>query len=272
MSLSLLNRDDAPFDQQFWNTLDDTIKNVAQAQLSVRKLLYTEGPCGLGMQFVPGNEKLVEAFEGGPDISLPQGVPLVQLSSSFNIAARDIEAFQKAGLKINLENLINSLLKITTQEDKVLLYGIKASGLYGLMSYPEALRMKLDKWEQVGDAVESILKAVEILDKEGFHGPYSLALSTNLYNKLFRRYPNTEIIEMDHLKTLVTEGIIKSAAIESGGVLVASAQEYASIVLGQDLVAGFEGPSGRDYVFTLSETVALRIVVPKSICVLESPV
>ena len=52
MSLSLLNRDDAPFDQQFWNTLDDTIKNVAQAQLSVRKLLYTEGPCGLGMQFV----------------------------------------------------------------------------------------------------------------------------------------------------------------------------------------------------------------------------
>lgn len=271
MSLSLLNRDDAPFDQQFWDTLDDTIKNVAQTQLSVRKLLYTEGPCGLGMQFVPGNEKPVKALEEGPDISLPQGIPLVQLSSSFSIAARDIEAFQKAGLKINLENLINSLLKITSQEDKLLLYGIKASGLYGLMSHPEVLRMKLEPWDQVGDAVESILKATEILDKEGFHGPYSLALSTNLYNKLFRRYPNTEIIEMDHLKILVTEGIIKSTGIDSGGILLASALEYASIVLGQDLVAGFEGPSARDYVFTLSETVALRIVVPKSICVLESP-
>ncbi len=269
MSLRLLNRDDAPFDQQFWNNLDNTIKNVAQTQLSVRKLLYTEGPCGLGIQFVPGNEKLVEALEGGPDISIAQGVPLVQLSSSFSIAARGIEAFQKAGVKINLENLISCLLKITSQEDKLLLYGVKASGLYGLMSHPEVLRMKLDSWDQVGDAVESVLKAVEILDREGFHGPYSLALSANLYNRLFRRYPNTEIIEMDHLKTLVTEGIIKSAAIESGGVLLASAQEYASIILGQDLVAGFEGPSGRDYVFTLSETLALRIVVPRSICVLE---
>jgi uncharacterized linocin/CFP29 family protein len=270
MSLKLLNRDDAPFDQQFWNLLDDTIKNVAQSQLSARKLLYTEGPAGLGLQFVPGNEKMVEALEGGPDISLPQGVPLVQLSSSFSIAARDIEASRKTGLRINLENLISSLLKITSQEDKLLLYGIKASGLYGLMNHPQALRMKLDKWDQVGDAMESVLKAVDILDKEGYHGPYSLGLSANLYNKLFRRYPNTEIIEMEHLKTLVTDGIIKSAAIDSGGVLIASALEYASIVLGQDLVAGFEGPSARDYVFSLSETVALRIVVPKSICVLES--
>lgn len=270
MSLSLLNRDDAPFDQQFWKTLDDTVKNVAQAQLSVRKLLYTEGPCGLGLQFVPGNEKLVEAKEDGPDISLAHGVPLVQLSSSFSIAARDIEAFKKAGLKINLENLISSVLKITSQEDRLLLYGIKDSGLYGLISHPEVLRFKMNPWDQVGDAVESILKATEVLDKEGFYGPYSLALSTTLYNKLFRRYPDTEIIEMNHLQTLVTEGIIKSAAISSGGVLIASAQEYVSIVLGQDLMAGFEGPSSRDYVFNLSETVALRIVVPKSICVLEN--
>lgn len=269
MSLSLLNRDDAPFDQHFWNTIDTTVRNVAQAQLSARKLLYTEGPCGLAMQFIPGNEQLVEALEGGPDISLPQGVPLVQLSSSFSIAARDIEAFQKAGLKLNMDNLISNLLRITSQEDNLLYYGLKASGLYGLLTHPHALRMKLSSWDQVGDAVESIIRATEILDREGFHGPYSLALSTTLYNKLFRRYPNTETIELEHLKSLVTDGIIKSAAITSGGVLVASGIEYASIVLGQDLVAGFEGPSARDYVFSLSETLALRLIIPKSICILE---
>lgn len=161
MSINLLNRDDAPFDQQFWSTIDSTVKNVAQSQLSARKLLFTEGPCGLGMQFVPGNEQLVEALEGGPDISVPLGVPLVQLSSAFSIAARDIEAFQKAGLKLNMENLISNLLKITSQEDKLLFYGVKASGIYGLLNHPHAMQIKLSPWEQVGDAVESILKAIK---------------------------------------------------------------------------------------------------------------
>jgi uncharacterized linocin/CFP29 family protein len=90
-----------------------------------------------------------------------------------------------------------------------------------------------------------------------------------LYNKLFRQYPNTEILELDHLKKIVTGGIIKSAAIASGGVLITGGAEFVTIVLGQDLMAGFEGPSARDYVFTLSETLALRLIVPKSVCVLD---
>lgn len=267
--MNLLNRDDVPFGTEFWSMLDSTVKSIAQMQLSARKLIYTEGPVGLGLQFVPGNEKLIEKSEGGEEISLPQGTPLVQLSTTFSVAGRDIEAFQKAGLKLNLQELINSLIKITAQEDKLLFYGSKLSGLSGLLTHPDVLRIKLTSWDQPGDSVESVIRAIEMLDKEGFHGPYSLALSVSLYNKLFRRYPNTEILELDHLKQLVTDGIIKSAAISSGGVIVASGIEFSSIVLGQDLMAGFEGPSATNYIFTLSETLALRLIITKSVCVLE---
>jgi len=269
MSSNLLNRDDAPFSSDFWQMIDSTVKNVAESQLSTRKILYTEGPVGLGLQFVPGNEQQIENSSESLNLSIAQGVPLVQLCTTFSISGRDIEAFQKAGLKLNLNDLVCSTLKITAQEDKLLLYGTPASGISGLLNYKGVNKTKLNPWDQVGDAVESIIKAIELLDNDGFHGPYCLALSVSLYNKLFRRYPNTEILELDHLAKLVTDGIIKSAAISSGGVLLASGAEYGSIVLGQDLSVGFEGPSARDYIFTLSETIALRLNIPCSVCVLE---
>jgi uncharacterized linocin/CFP29 family protein len=272
MSLELLNRDDAPFGPDFWEILDSTVKSVAEIQLSARKLIFTDGPAGLGLQFVPGNERRIEFSESGAELSLPHGIPLVQLCEVFSISGRNIEVSRNAGLKPNFEDLVSSLLKITTSEDKLLFYGAASSGISGLLTHPDVKRMKLTPWDQPGDSVESVLRAIEILDNEGFHGPYSLGLSVSLYNKLFRRYPNTDILELDHLKQVVTGGIIKSAAIVSGGVIITGGAEYASIVLGQDLMAGFEGPSARDYIFTLSETVALRLNIPRSVCVLEGSV
>lgn len=269
MSLDLLNRGDAPFGQEFWDTLDQTVKSVAEIQLSARKLIYTEGPAGLGLQFVPGNERQIEFPEGGTTLSLPHGLPLVQLCELFSISGRNIEVSRNAGLKPNFEDLVSCLLKITSLEDKLLFYGAAASGINGLLTHPDARRMKLSPWNKPGDSVESILQAIEILDNDGFHGPYSLGLSVSLYNKLLRRYPDADILEIDHLKKVITGGIIKSAAIVSGGVIITGGAEYVSIVLGQDLMAGFEGPSARDYIFTLSETVALRLNTPGSVCILE---
>lgn len=267
MSIDLLNRTDAPFKNEFWEMIDLSVKSIAQMQLSGRKLLYTEGPAGLGLQFVPGYSR--NESDNDLLISVPQGVPLIQLSSSFSISGRDIEAFNREGLKINLQNLVYSLQKITSAEDKLIFYGLQSSGIYGLLTEPNVQRIKLSSWDQAGDAVQSITGAIEALDKENFHGPYSLALSTSLYNKLFRKYPDSDIVEIDHLKMLVADGIIKSSSIRSGGVILSSSLEFSSLVLGQDLSAGFEGPSGTDYVFTLSETIALRISVPKSVCVLD---
>jgi uncharacterized linocin/CFP29 family protein len=170
---------------------------------------------------------------------------------------------------MDIEPLVKSVLQIAAQEDEFLYYGSATMKIAGLLTSSGIQKHKLKPWDQVGDAVEDIIDAVTKLDASGFHGPYSLALTPSLYNKLFRRYPQSDTLEIDHLKSLVSDGIIKAAGIKSGGVLLASNKEFASITLGQDLCAGFEGPSGRDYVFTLSESIALRIDVPLSVCVLD---
>jgi len=52
-------------------------------------------------------------------------------------------------------------------------------------------------------------------------------------------------------------------------VLLASGLQYASIAIGQDMVVGFVGPKDGELEFSISESLALRIRQPKSICVLE---
>ena len=52
-------------------------------------------------------------------------------------------------------------------------------------------------------------------------------------------------------------------------MLLASGAQYSSIILGQDLMAGFVGPAGRDYELTVSESLALRLLQPASVVVLK---
>jgi uncharacterized linocin/CFP29 family protein len=74
---------------------------------------------------------------------------------------------------------------------------------------------------------------------------------------------------MEHVKTLVTDGVYKAPVLESGGVLIATGRQYASIVVGQDMTVGFVGPEGDRVAFTVSESLVPRIRRDEAICILE---
>ena len=59
------------------------------------------------------------------------------------------------------------------------------------------------------------------------------------------------------------------SAISSGGIFLNVGRQFASIVLGQDLMTSFVGPSGSNYEFNVTETAALRLVCPEAICILQ---
>ena len=106
------------------------------------------------------------------------------------------------------------------------------------------------------------------LDEAGFHGPYALALAPALYNNLFRLFPGTDVIGLEHLRRLATAGIYK-AAIE-GGVLLDT--RVGVLVLGQDFSAGYSSQDGVHYHLYISESIVLRIDEPKAICVIPARV
>lgn len=265
-----LSRDDAPFGAAVWQRIDEVVVQSARSVLSVRRLLHVDGPFGLGFKAFAGGDHVVEsAGEGAVNVIASESVPLATLASTFTLARRDLAAFEENNALLNMAPVAEAALAVARQEDDVLLHGSKALGVSGLLTAKGVQTAKLSPWTSVGKAAEDVIAAVTQLDAAGFHGPYALALGPERYNLLLRRYPQGNATEMEHLRQIVSEGILKAPALGAGGMLVATGRQFASIVLGQDLAAGFVGPMGQHYEFTISESLALRLLAPASVCVLK---
>lgn len=229
--------------------------------------MNTIGPFGLGFKAVPLPDatpkgKAVE----GVVVSASPSIPLTMLRSDFTLPVRDIAAAEQSGLPLDLAPAVKAALAVARQEDSMVFNGFAGTGL---LNTPGSRTVKLKLWKEVGSAVDDVIIAVTELDGAGFHGPYALALSPTSYNLLFRRYAQGNQTELEHLRQIVTDGIVKAPGLDSGGVLVDTSCSFANIVLGQDLVTSFVGPGAGEYQFSVLETVALWVRVPQAVCVLK---
>jgi uncharacterized linocin/CFP29 family protein len=262
MANKYLSREDAPIEASTWEILDRIMTEAAKSVLSGRRILHIEGPYGLGLKAVP----LSDPEMTSAPITSPV-MPLALISKSFTFAKRDLAAFEKEGVMLDTKPVATTSIECAKLEDELLYKGTKETA--GLMTAKGSNQLKLSSWSEVGTAAEDIIKAVTALDGAGFHGPYCLALAPGRYNLLLRRYLNGNMSEMEHVRTIATEGVIKAAALESGGVLLASGRQYASIVLGQDMSVGFIGPAGERLEFSVSESLVPYVRQPRALCLLK---
>ncbi len=270
MSEKFLLRKDAPIGEKTWEKIDETVITAAKSQLSGRRLIKTEGPYGLGFKgFYSSDTAISEKTVSGVEMTASCVTPLAMIRSEFALPVRDIAAFEQSGLPLDLNNAAKAAINCAQQEDNLIFSGSKTLGLKGLLNIEDGQSVKLKQWNNIGTAADDILRAVRLLDNAGFHGSYVLALSVELYNLLFRRYPQGGTTEFEHIRQFITDGIIKAPAIPSGGIILCTCGPFAEIILGQDLTAGFVGPSGSEYEFAVSESLALRLTQPEALCVLK---
>jgi len=262
MANKYLAREDAPFGSEIWKVLDSVMMEAAKSQIVGRRLLHIEGPFGLGLKVLPLQD--VETESG---LIVSEFLPVLLIQKTFSISVRDLASYEREGIALNTGRVAEAAIECARLEDGLIFNGIPPAP--GLLTVEGSNEIKLSPWDEVGAAAEDIIKAMTILDKAGFHGPYSLALAPSRYNLLFRRYPRGNFSEMEQVRTMVTEGIFKAPILESGGVLLASGRQFASIVLGQDMTIGFVGPTGEEIELSISESLVPLVRQPKAICVLK---
>jgi len=265
-----LQRGDAPFGDKVWEQIDNAVVEAARSQLSGRRLLRTIGPYGPGVKALPFRDSPIRgATVEGVTVESSCVVPVMMTHSEFSLYVRDIAVFEQSGMPLDLDAPIQAALASARQEEQLVYNGFPALNTVGLLNTPGTRSIKLRPWNAVGDAVEDVIAAVTELDAGGFTGPYALALTPRSYNHLFRRYEYGEMTELDHIRRIVTDDIVKAPAMPGGGVLVDTSGPYANIVLGQDLMTSFVGPAAGRYEFTIVESVALWVRVPGAVCVLK---
>jgi uncharacterized linocin/CFP29 family protein len=270
MSEKYLHRDDTAFGGKVWEKIDETVVAAAKSQLCGRRLLHTQGPYGLGLKALPSPDKPVnEKTTGGVTMMTSCSTPLAMIQSRFTLPVRDIAAFEQSGLPLDLGDVAKAAIECAQQEDNLIFNGSKTLGLKGLLNIEGGHSAKLKSWDDIGSAADDLIQAVTVLDGAGFHGPYALALAPKLYNLLFRRYPQGNSTELEHIRQIITDGIVKAPAMRAGGILLCTSGPFANIALGQDLMTGFIGPGANQYEFLVSESIALWLRQPEAVCVLK---
>jgi uncharacterized linocin/CFP29 family protein len=267
MSEKFLHRDDAPFGDELWDLIDNTVVEAAKMQLSARRLLPVLGPYGLGVKYLPGLDEEVD-IEAETNMAIGRAIPLASIYEEFLLSTRDIANFELTGLPLSLQDVARAAIAVAKQEDDLIYHGSEELGVSGLLNADGTQNIELQSWEEIGTAADDVINAVTTLDESGFHGPYSIALAPKRYNLLYRRYPRGNVTELEHIKNIAAKGVIKAPALEDGGVVLIPARQYASVAFGQDLMTGFVGPVGTMYEFFVSESLTLKILQPRSICVM----
>ena len=259
-----LNRDRAPFPDSVWQRIDRAAAEAAAALLTVRRFLPVEGPFGLGLTAVEaGGEDHRDKTEGEEALAvLGASLSVPMLWRSFGLSLRRLAAHLELGHPLDLAAAENAAEAVARLEEHMAYFGDERSGLAGLLTAPGAFELSGGDWSSLDAALCDVLAGVTRLDDAGYRGPYALVTSPHLYNGLFRRYDNSDLLQAEHLGRLCTAGIFKAnirgAAIVDGRV--------GRLVVGQDLMAGFAWSDGVNCRLFLSESVVLRIDDARAVC------
>jgi len=260
MEQDYLGRKEAPLSAELWKLLDATMIEAAKSQLSGRRLINIEGPFGFGLKAIPLSD--CEIAEG---ITASPVIPVNLVTSTFFLNKRDLAAGAKDPI-LDLDPVASAAMACARKEDGIIFSGIGDTP--GLLGAAGSGSLTLTKWDKAGTAADQVIRAVTLLDDAGFHGPYCMGLAPAQYNILLRRYPQGEGTELEHIRTILGGDVVKAPVLKKGGVLLASGRQYCSLVIGQDMSIGFNGPAGDAFEFSISESLALLIRAPESICLL----
>jgi uncharacterized linocin/CFP29 family protein len=267
--MDYLNRDQAPFGESIWESIDGVAANAARDMLTARRFLDVEGPFGPGLTSVEvGNDEYCRQpaeDEAGAVVGRAISVPMIR--KGFRLSIRRVAAYVDNGMPLNLAPAEEAAEAVAAREEEVVYRGQLDFGLAGLLTAQGRQHLDAGDWSDVDQVLNDVLQAVTRLDEAGFRGPYALALEPALYNGLFRRYPGTELLQLEHLRRLCTKGIHK-ASIEGGVLLDPRAGR---LVVGQDLRAGYSGQDGIHYELYLSESIVLRLEEAGAVCTISVP-
>ena len=254
----------APESPELLNKIEEAAVSAARDILSGRRIIDVEGPYGLGLTAVEvGNDDLCR--QPGPEEAsavLSHALSLPMIYRRFSLSRRRIAAFREMGQPLNLKVVEDAAQAVAMREEEFIYHGQPDFHLHGLLTAAGRNTLQGGDWGSVDQVLDNVIAAVNTLDSKGYRGPYGLTLAPALYNNLFRRYPGSDLLQIEHLKRLCTRGIVK-AQIE-GGVLVA--KDVGSIVLGQDLQIAYLTPDAAHENFAVSESLVLKIEAPDAIC------
>lgn len=278
--MEFLLRDDAPFAQGQWDSIDNLVIKTAKQVLTGRKFINIYGPLGAGVQSINFDEweKVssgdLDFFGDDDNVAVKSKgrkfVEIPLLYKDFSLSWRDIETSKQMGLPLDLSAAASAAALCARKEDELIFLGNTEFGYEGLLNASGVKKIEKSNWMEGENPFTDVAKGLEILTSNGFVGRFALAVSPDLYMQMQRTQHNTGLLEIERVKKLVDGNLYQTPVLGvNKAVLVCSEPQNMDLVIGQDLITAYLGPEKLNHTLRILETVLLRIKRKDSVIVFE---
>lgn len=262
--MDFLSRESAPFSEDFWNKIDDTVVNTARRALTGRKFLPIYGPLGAQALSVSVDDLsrrgLMEEDGALVKTGARSYMELPLLYSDFTLYWRDLENSLKSGLPADLTAAAEAAVQCAKKEDELVFYGSKALGYDGLFTVKGSSHIKRSDWNSGENPFSDVAKGIELLTENDIWGRLALILSPNLYTQLQRIQPGTGKMEIDRVSALVDGNVFRTPVLGSDkAILVCADAHYMDLAIGQDLSTAYLELKDLNHTLRILETALPRI-------------
>ncbi|WP_088105719.1 family 1 encapsulin nanocompartment shell protein [Halalkalibacter urbisdiaboli] len=271
---------DAPLNEQEFTQLDQTVIEMARSQLVGRRFISLHGPLGRGVQSIHTDIYLEDGQatidfqgtnEGVESATKRVSYTLPMLYKDFVLYWRDVEQAKTLGIPVDFSAAANAARQVAYLEDAMIFHGSEEFDIPGIMNVKGRLTHLMENWYESGHAFRDIVEARNKLMQMGHNGPYALIVSPELYALLHRVHKETNVLEIDHVRELITGGVFQSPVLKGKkGVVVNTGPHNLDLAVSEDFDTAYLGEEGMNHPFRVYETLALRIKRPSAICTLES--
>ncbi|MFX3625694.1 MAG: family 1 encapsulin nanocompartment shell protein [Ectobacillus sp.] len=272
---------DLPLTEQEYHQLQQVVIEAARKQLVGRRFIELYGPLGRGVQsifndiFVENHEAKLD-FQGSFDTIIESSkrvnYTIPMLYKDFMLYWRDLEQAKVLDIPIDFSTAANASRDVAILEDQLIFHGSKEFDIPGLMNVKGRLTHLIRNWHESGSAFQDVVDARNKLLDMNHNGPFALVLSPELYALLHRVHKDTNVLEIEHVRELVTDGVFQSPVLKGKtGVLVNTGRNNLDLAVSEDFEIAYLGDEGMNHPFRVYETVVLRIKRPSAICTLDSP-
>jgi uncharacterized linocin/CFP29 family protein len=264
-----------PLTESEWEILLRTVKAVGNATVA-RRFIDTTAALGAGAQTVP-TDTIVSRTEGHWGIlgrkddavrvaSRASGiVPL--LSKDFVIHWRDLEEARLMQHQLSMAKAAAAASGIARSEDMLVLNGYSPLGYKGLMTIDGRNSVTGLVWNKPGDAFHNFRMITQLLMQKGHNGPFAAVVHPRTYADMHRVLKGSSLLEIVHVKELLTAGVFRSSLLAPrSGVVVSVGRQNLELVVSVDTSVAFLGARKMNLPFRVFKAVYLRVLRSSAIC------
>lgn len=270
---------DSPLNETQWHELDETIIENARRNLVGRRFIDIYGPLGSGVQTIINdvyeNTGLgkIDLHGESLEVSNPSrrvNVTIPLLYKDFQLYWRDLAQAKTLDIPIDFSAAANASSQLALLEDDLIFNGSKQFDIEGLMNVKGRLTHIRNDWMKSGNAFADVVEARNKLLQMGNTGPYALVVSPELYALLHRVHEGTNVLEIEHIREIVSDGVFQSPVIKgNAGVVVATGRQNLDLAIAEDFDSAYMDTENMNHIFRVYQSIVPRIKRPSAICTLE---